>query len=194
MLPAVAASSAAIGVLLSRHPDFCSPVIPTAWTLAMEPEEEREAYAKMTPEQWEELTRKLDEYMEQLESRRQKYMDGWSGKNWEEMESHPFFAKGIEYTKELSPLLKGIQNLKYSLDKNTPEDLAKNYKEDSNFNFQAKKYRLAVLSYTEGLRQKCGQRELETQLLTNRAVAHFHLGNMVSRNNDDFDCIYDTKP
>ncbi len=163
----------------------------------MDPEKAREAYAKMTPEQREELARKLDkqldEYMEQLESRGQKYMDGWSEENWEEeMERHPFFAKGVDDTKELSPLLKGIQDLKYSPDENTPEELAKNYKEDGNFNFRAKKYRLAVLSYTEGLRQKCGQRELETQLLTNRAAAHFHLGNMVSRNNDDFACIYDT--
>ncbi len=38
---------------------------------------------------------------------------------------------------------------------------------------------MAVLSYTEGLRQKCGELEMETQLLTNRAAAQFHLGNMV---------------
>ena len=31
--------------------------------------------------------------------------------------------------------MQGLQDLKYSPDENTPEELAKNYKEDGNFNF-----------------------------------------------------------
>jgi len=56
-------------------------------------------------------------------------MDGWNESFWEEeMEQHPFFAKSVDPSQELSPLLKGIQDLKYSPDENTPEELAKNYK------------------------------------------------------------------
>ena len=69
------------------------------------------------------------------------------------MEDHPFFAqKAIKEGRELSPLMQGIQDLKYSPDENTPEELAKNYKDDGNFNFKCKKYRFAVASYTEGLK------------------------------------------
>ena len=62
-----------------------------------------------------------------------------------------------------------FQDLKYSPDENTPEELAKNYKEDGNFNFKCKKYRFAVASYTEGLKAKSTDLEINTQLLTNRA-------------------------
>ena len=69
------------------------------------------------------------------------------------MEEHPFFAqKAIMEGKELSPLMQGIQDLKYSPEENTPEELAKSYKEDGNFNFKCKKYKFAVASYTEGLK------------------------------------------
>ncbi len=80
----------------------------------MDPSEARALYAKMSPREREELAKKLDEqldaYMEGLERTGEKYMDGWSEDNWEEeMEKHPFFAKSIDETQELSPLLKGIQ-------------------------------------------------------------------------------------
>ena len=70
-----------------------------------------------------------------------------------------------------------LQDLKYSPDENTPDELAKNYKEDGNFNFKCKKYRFAVASYTEGLKAKSTDLEINTQLLTNRAAAQFHIGN-----------------
>ena len=73
--------------------------------------------------------------------------------------------------------MQGLQDLKYSPDENTPEELAKNYKEDGNFNFKCKKYRFATASYTEGLKVKCGVNEVETALFTNRAAAQFHVGN-----------------
>jgi len=99
-------------------------------------------------------------------------MDGWNEATWEqEMEQHPFFAKSVDPSKELSPLLKGIQDLKYSPEENSPEELASNYKEDGNFQFKLKKYRLAVAVYTEGLKQKCENDLLNAQLLTNRAAA-----------------------
>ena len=113
--------------------------------------------SKMTAEQRRKLAETFDKELEdellKLESSGSKYMDGWSEENWEEeMEKHPFFAKEFDGTKELSPMMKGLQDLKYSPEENTPAELAKNYKEDGNFNFKCKKYRLAVLAYTEGLR------------------------------------------
>ncbi len=151
----------------------------------MDPDQAREMYRNMTDEQRAELAQKLDEqldaYLDGLEASGERYMDGWSEDNWEEeMEKHPFFTKSLEDGQELSPLLKGIQDLKYSPEENSPEELAKSYKDDGNFHFKVKKYRLAVASYTEGLRQRCGERELETQLLTNRAAAQFRLGNLRS--------------
>ncbi len=70
-----------------------------------------------------------------------------------------------------------VQDLKYSPEENTPEELARTYKEEGNFHFKTKKYRLAVASYTEGVRQKCESDEINTQLITNRAAAQWHLGN-----------------
>lgn len=56
-------------------------------------------------------------------------------------------------------------------------DLANSYKEDGNFNFKYKKYRLAVLSYTEGIKVKCDNQEIEASLYNNRAAANFFLKN-----------------
>ena len=78
---------------------------------------------------------------------------------------------------ELSPLMQGLQDLKYSPDENTPEELAANYKEDGNFNFKCGKYRFAVASYSEGLKARCTDALLNTQLLSNRAAAQYRIGN-----------------
>lgn len=56
-------------------------------------------------------------------------------------------------------------------------ELALTYKEDGNFNFKCKKYRLAIISYTEGLKQKCGDADLNAQLYNNRAASHYFLKN-----------------
>ena len=101
------------------------------------------------------LDSQLEEELGRLEKSGSKYMDGWSEENWErEMASHPFFAnqESFDVSKELSPLMKRLQDLKYSPDENTPSELGVNYKEDGNFNFKCKKYRMAIIAYTEGLR------------------------------------------
>ena len=156
--------------------------------------------SKMTAEQRRKLAETFDKELEdellKLESSGSKYMDGWSEENWEEeMEKHPFFAKEFDGSKELSPMMKGLQDLKYSPEENTPAELAKNYKEDGNFNFKCKKYRLAVLAYTEGLRnanivtanmeqlnkeEKSDIVTLKAQLITNRAASQYRLGNFRS--------------
>ncbi|XP_006612590.1 DNA polymerase interacting tetratricopeptide repeat-containing, protein of 47 kDa isoform X2 [Apis dorsata] len=130
------------------------------------------------------LDDELDEYISNLEKK--SYTEGWPEDQWEqEMEKHPFFMKKIpEPGEELSPLMEGLQQLKYGEDENTPEELANNYKEDGNFNFKYKKYRLAILSYTEGIRTKCKDVDLMAQLYNNRAAAHFMLKNYRSSLND----------
>ena len=158
-----------------------------------------EGKPRMTDEQRQQLAESLDKQLEEemlkLEQSGSKYMDGWTEENWEsEMQKHPFFANQNAYdgSQELSPLMKGIQELKYSPDENTPTELANNYKEEGNFNFKCKKYRIAVISYSEGLRnanlamkdindmddsEKCSHATLKAQLLTNRAASQFRLGN-----------------
>merc|ERR1719481_1963574 len=93
------------------------------------------------------------------------------------MQQHPFFSQEWKEGAELSPLMQGLQDLKYSTEENTPAELAANYKEDGNFNFECKKYRFAIASYTEGLKAKCSDDLLNCQLLTNRAAAQFHINN-----------------
>ncbi|XP_034943228.1 DNA polymerase interacting tetratricopeptide repeat-containing, protein of 47 kDa [Chelonus insularis] len=130
------------------------------------------------------LDAELDEYISNLE--RKSYTEGWPEDRWEEeMEKHPFFMKKApEPGEELSPLIEGLQQLKYGEDENTPEELAANYKEDGNFNYKYKKYRLAILSYTEGIKTKCKDDDLRAQLYNNRAAAHFMLKNYRSSLSD----------
>nr|XP_023030446.1 tetratricopeptide repeat protein 4 isoform X1 [Leptinotarsa decemlineata] len=123
------------------------------------------------------LDKELDEFIEKLP--RKKYEDGWPEDRWEEeMEKHPFFMKEPPKPgQELHPLYEGLQQLKYDPEENEPEELAVSYKEDGNFNFKHKNYRLAVLAYTEGIKIKCGNQEIEASLLNNRAAAHVFLKN-----------------
>lgn len=66
----------------------------------------------------------------------------------EEMDKHPFFMKQApNSTDVLSPLAEGLQRLKYDPDENTAVELAINYKEDGNFNFKHKNYRLSIIGY-----------------------------------------------
>lgn len=130
------------------------------------------------------LDEELDEYISNLEKR--SYTEGWPEDRWEkEIEKHPFFMKKTpEPGEELSPLLEGLQQLKYGEDENTPEELVNSYKEDGNFNFKHEKYRLAIMNYTEGIRTKCKDTDLMAQLYNNRAAAHFMLKNYRSSLND----------
>ncbi|CAH1111774.1 unnamed protein product [Psylliodes chrysocephalus] len=123
------------------------------------------------------LDKELDDFIDKLPKK--KYEDGWPEDRWEEeMDKHPFFMK--EPPKpgdEVHPLFEGLQKLKYDPEENEPEDLAVNYKEDGNYNFKYKNYRLAIISYTEGIKVKCENPEINATLLNNRAAAHFFLKN-----------------
>jgi len=130
------------------------------------------------------LDAELDDFINSLE--RKSYTEGWPEDRWqEEMEKHPFFMKQTPKPgDELSPLMEGLQQLKYAEDENTPEELVANYKEDGNYNFKYKNYRLAIISYTEGIKRKCKDTALMAQLYNNRAAAQFMLKNYRSSLND----------
>ncbi|XP_053618136.1 DNA polymerase interacting tetratricopeptide repeat-containing, protein of 47 kDa [Plodia interpunctella] len=122
------------------------------------------------------LDQELDDFINSLE--RKRYTEGWPEDRWEEeMNKHPFFMKDTPVEGELSPLAEGLAKLKYDPDENTPLELATNYKEDGNFNFKHKNYRLAILGYTEGIKLRCNDAEINASLYNNRAAAHWQLKN-----------------
>ena len=55
-------------------------------------------------------------------------------------------------------------------------DNAESYKDEGNSNFKIKKYRWAIANYTEGIKCKSKDKEVNAVLYSNRAAAHFHLG------------------
>ncbi|XP_014241334.1 tetratricopeptide repeat protein 4 isoform X2 [Cimex lectularius] len=133
----------------------------------------------------EQLDKEFDDFIKGLETRKQS--EAWPEEKWEEeMEKHPFFMKNTPENGELPPLLEGLCQLKYSSSENTPEELANAFKDDGNFNFKCKNYRMAVISYTEGISKKCSNARLNAQLYNNRAAAQFYLKNYRS-------CFYDCK-
>lgn len=54
---------------------------------------------------------------------------------------------------------------------------AKSLKGEGNEYFKEKNYEKAILAYSGALKKKCDDDELNAVLFTNRAAAHFHLGN-----------------
>lgn len=53
-------------------------------------------------------------------------------------------------------------------------------KNEGNEFFKEKKYEKAITCYTAALKKNCGDQEVSTVLLTNRAAAQFHLGMLTS--------------
>ncbi|KAL2747348.1 tetratricopeptide repeat protein 4-like [Vespula maculifrons] len=135
------------------------------------------------------LEGQLDDFISQLEKRT--FKEGYTEESMlEELENHPFFMKKApEPGQPLSPLVEGLQQLKYSPEENTPEQLAKSYKDDGNFNFNNGQYRMSIISYTEGIRTRCKDQELLAQLYNNRATAHYMLQNYRCSLNDSKQAI-----
>lgn len=133
-------------------------------------EEERAALATK-------LDKELDEFIANLPKRERNNEP--PDENWlEEFDKHPFFMKKLpEPGEEMHPLYEGLQQLKYDPNENTPDELAISYKDDGNFNFKHKNYRMAIISYSEGLKVKCGNLEVEATLYNNRSACHFFLKN-----------------
>uniref|UniRef100_A0A672M0U6 Tetratricopeptide repeat domain 4 n=1 Tax=Sinocyclocheilus grahami TaxID=75366 RepID=A0A672M0U6_SINGR len=84
---------------------------------------------------------------------------------------------------EKHPDLACIQSIIHDDDR-TPEGKVRGLKDEGNEYFKEKSYKKTVVSYTEGLKKNDKDIELNAILYTNRAAAHFHLGNMRSALND----------
>ncbi|KAF6200787.1 hypothetical protein GE061_005233 [Apolygus lucorum] len=102
----------------------------------------------------------------------------------EELTNHPFFLKKLPEDGSVPPLVDGLQQLKYSEHENTTEELALAHKDDGNQAFKVANYRLAVMSYTEGIAKKSTDKHINATLYNNRAAAHFRLKNYRSCYND----------
>lgn len=85
--------------------------------------------------------------------------------------------KAPEPGEELHPMLDGLQQLKFDPDENTADELAEKYKEDGTYWLKHKKYRIAVMNYTEGIKSKPENVELLATLFNNRSAAQFFLKN-----------------
>nr|XP_054764245.1 tetratricopeptide repeat protein 4-like [Lytechinus pictus] len=131
----------------------------------------------------EKLDKDIDDFIETLPKSR--YKDGFSEDNWEEeFDKIPLFMKEAPENIEDCPELQAFQQIKYASEESTKEDNALTHKNDGNQWFKKKMYKPAVTAYTEGLDQKCADKEINAVLYTNRAAAHYHLGNHRSSLND----------
>uniref|UniRef100_A0A8C5IDI3 Tetratricopeptide repeat domain 4 n=1 Tax=Junco hyemalis TaxID=40217 RepID=A0A8C5IDI3_JUNHY len=103
----------------------------------------------------------------------------------QELEAIPMFMKRCpaEIDAARQPELACLQSLLFD-EERSPAELARMYKNEGNEYFREKDYGRALAAYSEGLRRRCGDAELDAVLLTNRAAAHFHLGNYRSALND----------
>lgn len=93
--------------------------------------------------------------------------------------------KAPEPGEDVHPLTEALQQLKFDGELNSPEELAEKYKEDGNYWMKHKKYRIAIMSYTEGIiQQKHENMELLANLFNNRSAAHFFIQNYRSSCSD----------
>ncbi|KAM6219874.1 tetratricopeptide repeat protein 4 isoform 1-T1 [Rhynchocyon petersi] len=89
----------------------------------------------------------------------------------------------VEIDPKENPDLACLQSIIFD-DERSPEEQAKTYKDEGNDYFREKDYKKAVISYTEGLKKKCADSDLNVVLYTNRAAAQYYLGNFRSALND----------
>ncbi|KAM8873696.1 tetratricopeptide repeat protein 4 isoform 2-T2 [Spinachia spinachia] len=126
----------------------------------------------------------MDEFMDKFKT--QNYKNAFSEDNWEEeFDRIPMFMKKApeEIDPQKYPELACLQAILHDEDR-PPVEQAKSLKDEGNAYFKEKNYEKAILAYAAGLKKRCGDQELDTVLLTNRAAAHFYLGNMRSAFND----------
>ncbi|CAI5777099.1 repeat 4 [Podarcis lilfordi] len=114
----------------------------------------------------------------------ERYAGALSPENWEqEFDQIPMFMRKApaEIDPKQNPDLACLQSIIFDEDQTTE---AQAYKNEGNDYFKEKDYKKAVISYSEGLKKKCNDLELNTVLHTNRAAAQFYLGNYRSALND----------
>uniref|UniRef100_A0A8C5SJZ2 Tetratricopeptide repeat domain 4 n=1 Tax=Laticauda laticaudata TaxID=8630 RepID=A0A8C5SJZ2_LATLA len=108
----------------------------------------------------------------------QRYEGAFDPTTWEqEFDQIPIFMKNAptEINPKQNSDLACLQSIIFD-EEQSSEEQAKTYKNEGNDYFKEKDYKKAVISYTEGLKKKCSDLELNTVLHTNRAAAHFYLG------------------
>ncbi|XP_053325215.1 tetratricopeptide repeat protein 4 [Spea bombifrons] len=126
----------------------------------------------------------MDQFMEKFKT--QKYEGAFNEDNWEEeFDKIPMFMKKApqEIDPEKAPELACLQSILFDEDRPL-EEQAESFKDEGNEYFKEKNYEKAVASYTEGIKKKCKDVELNAILYTNRAAAQFYLGNYRSALND----------
>ncbi|CAF4983073.1 unnamed protein product, partial [Rotaria sp. Silwood1] len=145
--------------------------------------------ATPTPE---ELDRQLDEFIDKLVEDKDHLPAGeLDDAFWKDLERHPFFLKEMpDDGAELHPAMEALQALKWDDDDDTPLDKANKYKEEGNKYYEYKKYRNAIIAYTEGIKQRCSDPTINAILFCNRATANFYLGNYRSALRD---CVLSRK-
>ncbi|XP_019598422.2 tetratricopeptide repeat protein 4 isoform X2 [Rhinolophus sinicus] len=126
----------------------------------------------------------MDSFVEKFRS--QSYRGRFHEDQWEEeFEKIPLFMK--KTPSEIDPMenpdLACLQSIIFD-EERSPEEQAKTYKDEGNAYFKEKDYKKAVISYTEGLKKKCADPDLNAVLYTNRAAAQYYLGNFRSALND----------
>ncbi|EAX06671.1 tetratricopeptide repeat protein 4 isoform 1 [Homo sapiens] len=126
----------------------------------------------------------MDSFLEKFQS--QPYRGGFHEDQWEkEFEKVPLFMSRApsEIDPRENPDLACLQSIIFD-EERSPEEQAKTYKDEGNDYFKEKDYKKAVISYTEGLKKKCADPDLNAVLYTNRAAAQYYLGNFRSALND----------
>ncbi|XP_006146172.1 tetratricopeptide repeat protein 4 isoform X1 [Tupaia chinensis] len=126
----------------------------------------------------------MDSFLEKFQN--QPYRGGFHQDQWEEeFEKIPLFMKKApsEIDPKENPDLACLQSIIFD-EERSPEEQAKTYKDEGNDYFKEKDYKKAVTSYTEGLKKKCTDPDLNAVLYTNRAAAQYYLGNFRSALND----------
>ncbi|XP_067391527.1 tetratricopeptide repeat protein 4 [Emydura macquarii macquarii] len=116
----------------------------------------------------------------------QRYPGAFTPESWEqEFDEIPMFMKKspAEIDPEQNPALACLQSIIFDEDL-SPEEQANTYKNEGNDYFKEKNYKKAVISYSEGLKKKCSDQDLNAVLYTNRAAAQFYLGNYRSALSD----------
>ncbi|XP_029987184.1 tetratricopeptide repeat protein 4 [Sphaeramia orbicularis] len=126
----------------------------------------------------------MDAFIDKFKTER--YKNAFDENNWEEeFDKIPMFMKKApeNFDPKEYPDLACIQALVHDEDR-SPEEKAQSLKDEGNAYFKEKNYKKAVIAYSAGLHLKCADEELNIVLQTNRAAAHFYLGNMRSALND----------
>ncbi|XP_059945838.1 tetratricopeptide repeat protein 4 [Mesoplodon densirostris] len=126
----------------------------------------------------------MDSFLEKFQS--QPYRGGFHEDQWEEeFEKIPLFMKKApsEIDPRENPDLACLQSIIFD-EERSPEEQARTFKDEGNDYFKEKDYKKAVISYTEGLKKKCADPDLNAVLYSNRAAAQYYLGNFRSALHD----------